>query len=271
MILSFGSGDGTAAWALAPAWLALVAYAGAALLPPRADLWVRAGLVLAWLAHAAAIVVDTTGIGLPTPGARFGFAPALSTTLWLVIGVYLVESRLLPLVGVRRALAALGATAVVLTMLFPGELRPQAVPHGLMGIATYGMFGAAVLHAVMLNRADRQIRQLPQRGAAAAGAPGMPVLRLERLTFRFIVAGFALLTATLALGWWFASPWHWDHKKVFSLLAWGVFAALLVGRRFFGWRGRMATRWLYTGAGLLLLAYVGSRFVFEVVLHRPPA
>src|SRR5688572_19342514 len=85
MILSFGSGDGTAAWALAPAWLALVAYAGAALLPPRADLWVRAALVLAWLAHAAAIVIDTTGIGLPTPGARFGFAPALSTTLWLVI------------------------------------------------------------------------------------------------------------------------------------------------------------------------------------------
>jgi ABC-type uncharacterized transport system permease subunit len=271
MILSFGSGDGTAAWALAPAWLALGAYAGAVLLPPRADLWVRAGLVFAWLAHAVAIVIDTTGIGLVTPGARFGFAPALSTTLWLVIGVYLVESRLLPLVGVRRTLAALGATAVVLTMLFPGELRPQALPHGLMGIATYGMFGAAVLHAVMLNRADRQIRQMPQRGAGAAGAQGMPVLRLERLTFRFIVAGFALLTATLALGWWFATPWHWDHKKVFSLLAWGVFAALLIGRHFFGWRGRMATRWLYTGAGLLLLAYVGSRFVFEVVLHRPPA
>src|SRR5205085_8594688 len=167
-------------------------------------------------------------------------------------------------------LAALGALAVVVAMLFPGELQPHAVPHGLLGIATYGMFGAAVLHAVLLNRADRQIRQLPARNAVAPDESGLPVLRLERLTFRFIVAGFALLTATLALGWWFATPWHWDHKKIFSLLAWAVFAALLVGRRLFGWRGRRATRWLYAGAGLLLLAYVGSRFVFEVVLHRAP-
>ena len=29
-------------------------------------------------------------------------------------------------------------------------------------------------------------------------------------------------------------------------------------------------RWLYAGASLLLLAYVGSRFVLEVVLHRAP-
>jgi ABC-type uncharacterized transport system permease subunit len=47
-----------------------------------------------------------------------------------------------------------------------------------------------------------------------------------------------------------------------------VFAALLLGRRLQGWRGRHATRWLYAGAVLLLLAYVGSRFVVEVLLGR---
>jgi ABC-type uncharacterized transport system permease subunit len=47
-----------------------------------------------------------------------------------------------------------------------------------------------------------------------------------------------------------------------------VFAGLLAGRHAFGWRGPRATRWLYAGAGLLLLAYVGSRFVLEVLLHR---
>ena len=53
-------------------------------------------------------------------------------------------------------------------------------------------------------------------------------------------------------------------------LAWLVFAALLVGRHRQGWRGRRATRWLYAGAALLLLAYVGSRFVLEVLLARAP-
>jgi ABC-type uncharacterized transport system permease subunit len=56
---------------------------------------------------------------------------------------------------------------------------------------------------------------------------------------------------------------------VFSVLSWLVFAILLTGRYQFGWRGRQAVRWLYAGSTLLLLAYVGSRFVMEVVLHRP--
>jgi ABC-type uncharacterized transport system permease subunit len=163
---------------------------------------------------------------------------------------------------------------VLLALLFPGEVRSYAVSrwaplHWVMGIASYGLFGAAVLHAAMLNRADRQMRQAPLKGGAAAAPMGFPLLRLERLTFRFVAAGFIVLTGALVLGWWFANPWHWDYKTVFSMLGWAVFAALLAGRRAFGWRGPHATRWLYAGAGLLLLAYVGSRFVFEVVLHRP--
>jgi len=55
---------------------------------------------------------------------------------------------------------------------------------------------------------------------------------------------------------------------VFSLLGWLVLAGLLAGRQAFGWRGRLAKRGLYAGAALLLLAYVGSRFVLEVLLHR---
>jgi len=54
------------------------------------------------------------------------------------------------------------------------------------------------------------------------------------------------------------------------VLAWMTFAVLLVGRARFGWRGRKAVRVLYAGAGLLLLAYVGSRFVLEVIIGRSP-
>jgi len=58
---------------------------------------------------------------------------------------------------------------------------------------------------------------------------------------------------------------------VFSVLAWLSFAVLLGGRARFGWRGRTARRVLYAGTALLLLAYVGSRFVLEVVLARGTA
>ena len=104
----------------------------------------------------------------------------------------------------------------------------------------------------------------------------MPLLTLERLTFRFATAGFILLSATLLAGLLFSETLYgegrsfkWDHKTVFSILSWLVFAFLLLGRLRFGWRGRKAVRVLYAGSLLLLLAYAGSRFVLEVVLGRP--
>jgi len=272
MILSSASEGAPNAAAMLVLWVpsafALLAYAAAALLREEtAGPWPRRALFLGWLAHAVAIVVDMAGIGSPLPGARFGFAPALSATLWLVLAVYSVESRWLPLPGVRRTLSGLGMVAVALAVAFPGEFRPQAASnwaplHWALGIASYGLFGAAVLHAAMLDNAERQMRLKSQGGG------GMPLLRLERLTFQFVTAGFALLSATLLLGWWFASPWRWDHKTVFSMLAWVVFAGLLAGRQTLGWRGRRAIRGLYAGALLLLLAYAGSRFVLEVLLQR---
>jgi ABC-type uncharacterized transport system permease subunit len=52
------------------------------------------------------------------------------------------------------------------------------------------------------------------------------------------------------------------------MMSWGLFGALLAGRRWRGWRGRTALRFFLGGFVALLLGYVGSRFVLEVVLHR---
>ena len=274
MILSFSPASASApasTLALAvPSVLALIAYAAAVGLNERRVSALRAALLVGWVAHALAILIDIAGIGSDNVVPRFGFAPALSVTVWLVLAVYEIESRFVPLPGARRTLALLGIVVVVLAWLFPGELRAQltsrGVPlHWVLGIASYGLFGAAVLHAVMLNRAERQMRQ------KTTSSGGMPLLRLERMTFSFVTAGFVVLTAAVLLGGWYADPWRWDHKTVFSILGWVVFASLLAGRRAFGWRGPAATRWVYAGAALLLLAYVGSRFVIEVLLHRGPA
>lgn len=226
-------------------------------------------LVLGWALHAVLLVLDIGGWGRSEPGARLGFGPVLSLTLWLVIAVHIVESRFVPLPSVRRALALGGAAVVVLAWAFPGEVRalvsPWAPLHWVLGVASYGLFGAAVLHASLLDAAERQMRRHTN---TPRGPLGLPLLRLERLTFRFVEAGFVVLTLALLLGFATATGWRWDHKTVFSLLGWAVFAALIGGRLLRGWRGRRATRWLYVGTVLLLLAYVGSRFVFEVVLGR---
>ncbi|MBX3654733.1 MAG: cytochrome c biogenesis protein CcsA [Ramlibacter sp.] len=229
----------------------------------------RAALWLAWLLHGAVLALGLLG---NTP--RFGFAPALSVTAWLVLTVYAVESRLFPQLQARWALAGLGTVAVLLAIAFPGgPLHVSASPwlplHWALGIASYGLFAAAVVHAWLMTRAEKDIRQ------ATDPHSGVPLLTLERLTFRFVKAGFVLLSATLLAGLLFSEQlygaeraWKWDHKTLFSLMSWLAFAILLVGRARFGWRGRKAVRVLYAGSILLLLAYVGSRFVLEVILGR---
>ncbi len=256
--------------------MALLLYGLAAL--PLAPLrrFSAAALLGGWVVHGVLLVIDIAGIGLPQPGARLGFAPVLSVTVWLVIAVYAVESRFAPLLTVRRGLALAGVLAVGVMAAFPGEVRPitstLAPLHFVLGVSAYGLFGAAVLHALMLDAAERRLRAGGPVGRLQALGPsamGMPLLQLERVTFHFVEAGFAVLTATLVLGVVSTVQWRWtDHKAMFSLLAWAVFAALLLGRRTRGWRGRRATRWLYAGAVLLLLGYVGSRFVVEVLLAR---
>lgn len=229
----------------------------------------RLVLFAGWVLHGLMLAE-----GLLGEPPRFGFAPALSTTVWLVLAVYAIESRLLPQLQAQAALAGVGALAVVLAVVFPGSSYSHAASiwlplHWALGIASYGLFAVAVAHGWLMQRTEHAMR------LATANSAGVPLMTLERLTFRFVEAGFVLLSATLLVGWLFAEQlygpglaWNWNHKTIFSVLAWMTFAGLLAGRARLGWRGLRAVRVLYLGSGLLLLGYAGSRFVLEVILHR---
>ena len=82
-----------------------------------------------------------------------------------------------------------------------------------------------------------------------------------------------LLTLTVGSGVLFSEAlfgkaFRLDHKTVFAIISWLLFGSLLVGRHMWGWRGRKAQYWTLAGFVALMLAYVGSRFVAEVVLGR---
>jgi ABC-type uncharacterized transport system permease subunit len=133
----------------------------------------------------------------------------------------------------------------------------------------YGLFVIALLHATLMSFAERQLHL---KGRVAF--PNLPpLLTLETLLFRMIGAAFVFLTLTLITGIAFSETLFGralraDHKTVFAVLSWLIFAWLLAGRWRYGWRGRTALRWTLSGFVMLLLAYVGSRFVLEVLLQR---
>ena len=207
---------------------------------------------------------------------RFGFAHALSVMTFLAVALLWFESLFYRLDGMEPLVLPLAALAVPLPALFPGLASSSANAnaaafklHLVLAMVAYSLFVIALLHAMVMTVAERQLHL--KSGFAAMNLP--PLLTLEKLLFRVIGAAFVFLTLTLATGILFSEtlfgrPLRADHKTVFAVLSWITFGVLLAGRLLYGWRGRTALRWTLTGFVLLVLAYVGSRFVLEVVLTR---
>lgn len=97
-----------------------------------------------------------------------------------------------------------------------------------------------------------------------------PLQTMEALLFELVWAGMLFLTLSIITGFIFIDDFFaqkLSHKTVFSLLSWGIYATLLTGRHFIGWRGNTAIRWVLGGFTALMLAYFGSKLVLEVILH----
>ena len=253
--------------------------------------WERAAFIAPLVLHAWILQLDLIAPAQP----RFGFGQALSIMLWLAVVIYWVESLFYNLDGMQPLVLPPAALAVPLPALFPGMAITHSASlefklHLVLGMAAYSVFTMAMLHALLMALAERALHKRhalsgneSTKGGNASGAlssllsgplAGLPpLLTLERLLFRLIALAFALLTLTLLTGFVFSESLfgralRLDHKTLFALLSWLTFAILLIGRYAYGWRGRTALRFTLLGFVMLLFAYVGSRFVLEVILRR---
>jgi ABC-type uncharacterized transport system permease subunit len=221
---------------------------------------------------------------LPDGQLFIGWALALSAAVWLGLLVYWLESFVIQIDGLQLLLIPAAVLVTLLAAVFPqGIVVPHAGnawlrTHLVISLAAYGLITIAALQAMLMALLDRHLRQSPnpseQRSLLARVLDVQPPLLVqERLLFRVIGVGFVILTlavltgsvASLSLT---GRVLPFDHKTVFTLLSWATFGGLLLGRRLKGWRGRVALRWTLTGFVFLILAYTGSRFVLEVILHR---
>jgi ABC-type uncharacterized transport system permease subunit len=229
-------------------------------------------LVAALVVHAIAIafaIVHDDGLDL-------SFANALS----LVAGLAVLAAWL---IGVLNALP--GVAAVVLPVAAACALLPSAATsshrvafaaepwaaiHISVALVAYALFVVVALQALVMTGLEKRLhRGLPD--VSAQRSP--PLITLERYMFRLLGVGFVLLTFTLVSGILFSEQIFGKavpltHKNVFSVAGWLAFAVLLFGRWRYGWRGRTALKWILGATLLLVLGYLGSKFVREVVLGR---
>lgn len=88
-----------------------------------------------------------------------------------------------------------------------------------------------------------------------------PLEVMETYLFMLISIAIVLLTLVLASSLILFHPVFekrlWQ-KILLSLLAWGVLLMLLIGRNYFGWRGKIAITWTLIGASLIGIVYLGT-------------
>ena len=165
--------------------------------------------------------------------------------------------------------------AAALLLLFHGyghgraeNLDWRLMLHAWLALLAYATLAISALLAVMLWFQERALRQKQLHGWLRALPP---MTQLETLLFRSLAAGFALLTIALVTGVLFVQDLlsqHLWHKTSLSVASWLVFAWLLYGRWRHGWRGPRAVKLTLVAMALLALAFFGSKYVLEQILHR---
>jgi ABC-type uncharacterized transport system permease subunit len=223
-------------------------------------------LVHGWLLHQSIFSI----------GFNLGFYESVSAILWLTVLIYWVTDRDHQLHSLQAFVLPPAALFALLPAFFSSHhFLPEAnnslfIAHVWIAMLAYSLFTFAALHAVLMAIAERSLHHK----TTYISLPSFPPLMvMESLLFKIIGLGFALLTITLISGMWFSEEifqkaLDFNHKTIFSIASWFIYAALLFGRYQYGWRGIKAIRWTLIGFVILLLAYIGSKFVSQILLGR---
>lgn len=241
---------------------------------PDSPLQKKTGIIILGLVAVALHTVYLSHVLFIPEGVNFGFFNSGSLIMWLIALTLMLGAIANPVENLGIVLLPLAALSILLDMLFPVKhtlLPAEAMElkiHILMSIMAYALLTIAAVHAVVLWIQDRQLRNRKPGGFIRALPP---LETMETLLFQMIGLGFFLFSISLITGMIYLEDMfaqHVAHKTVLSIIAWFVFATLLWGRWRFGWRGTTAIRWTLGGFFVLLLAYMGSKWVTEIILGR---
>jgi len=207
-------------------------------------------------------------------GFNFGFFNTAALVAWIVALLLLIAAITKPVAKLGVAIFPLAALMLGLDLVYAEPNQP-ASPYGwamtahiLTSIIAFSLLNIAALQALLLAIQDQQLKSHPPKRFAQS----LPSLQaMESLLFQMLSAGVLFLSVSLVTGFVFIEDLfaqHLVHKTVLSILAWLLFTGLLLGRWRYGWRGQTALCWTLSGFVLLMLAYFGSKFVLELILHR---
>lgn len=200
-------------------------------------------------------------------GIIFGLANSASFASWLIVILLFLASFTKPVHALGILVYPIAAMTILFGIVFPDsgdKIIPLSIAsHVFLSITAYALLALSLCQSILLKIQETHLHERKINGFINK----LPALQtMEGLLFQSLRMGFYLLTLSLLTGFFFIDDFfaqHLIYKTTLSLVAWVIFAALVVGRKVFGWRGKQAILATQVGFGVLLVAYFGSKFVIE--------
>lgn len=185
----------------------------------------------------------------------------ISLAAWLISLSTLIFATYKPISYLSLFIFPLACISIFFAAIFPTHHVIQTsshlkqLIHIVSSIFTFSIFACAGLQAILLAIQQKLLRHKDLSGFVFRLPPleTMEQLLFQMIGFGFVVLSIVLITSlvffqdaifTLFLG-----------KTILTILAWVVFTVLLIGRHYFGWRGKKAIYCTLSGAILLTFTY----------------
>jgi ABC-type uncharacterized transport system permease subunit len=205
-------------------------------------------------------------------GINFGVASLVSLIALTLALFVLVASIWQPLENLFLVVLPFGCIALAASLITHGTIAPRTefgdglLAHVLISVVAYTVLAMAAAQSIMLAFQERSLRQKSAIGFARLLPP---LQTMETMLFQLLWVGLIALTLSIGSGFLFLTDMFAQSVVTHTILAsasWVIFAVLLAGRYAFGWRSTLATRATLVGFTLLVLAYLGTKFVLEILL-----
>ncbi|PCK01021.1 MAG: phosphohydrolase [Alteromonadaceae bacterium] len=226
------------------------------------------GVGLGVIPHAVSVYAT-----IFTPeGLMLGFF-RVASLIFLVINLLVGFSCLRkPLHNLFAFILPLTAISLIVSLVFESPVTQSntldngMMAHILLSLIAYSLLTIASLQALLLAYQNKQLKARHFHNVIGILPP---VETMEKLLFELVWAGFIFLSLSVGSGTLYIEnilEQHLSHKMVFSVLSWVIYAVLLLGRHFLGWRGKLAVQCIIGGFIALMLSYFGSKLVIEIIL-----
>jgi ABC-type uncharacterized transport system permease subunit len=208
-------------------------------------------------------------------GVDLSFANSTLLLSWIIVLIYLLLNSKSKYQGLEIFTLI---PALIIVLVFP-LIQPDhhtvqyyslsASIHIIIAMLGYGLLAFGSIFSLFLLLFEKSLHAETKSSLMISSSE--PLLDVESKLFQIYWVGFVFLTFTLFSSLFFSDylfgqSLDWNHKTIFTILAWLSYALVLFGRVQFGWRGKKSIIISLLAFAFLLLAYLGTKFVVEIVL-----